>query len=73
MTLLQGKTMMKSMTGYGTATAQVGESKSATVEVKSVNHKYCDVHVKLPVKLSFLENDIFNYIFKLHPYCCCNN
>ncbi len=50
--------MMKSMTGYGTATAQTTSGRSYTVEVKSVNHRYCDVHVKVPGKLSFLEHDL---------------
>jgi uncharacterized protein (TIGR00255 family) len=50
--------MIKSMTGYGTATAQTETGKSYTVEIKSVNHRYCDVNVKLPGKLSFLDNDV---------------
>jgi uncharacterized protein (TIGR00255 family) len=50
--------MIKSMTGYGTATTQTESGRSYTVEIKSVNHRYCDVHVKLPGKLSFLEHDI---------------
>lgn len=47
--------MIKSMTGYGTATLQVDAGRSYTVEIKSVNHRYCDVHVKLPNKLSLIE------------------
>lgn len=47
--------MIKSMTGYGTATLQIEAGRSYTVEIKSVNHRYCDVHVKLPNKLSLLE------------------
>lgn len=50
--------MIKSMTGYGTATGQTDTGKSYTVEIKSVNHRYCDVSVKLPGRLSFLEQDI---------------
>lgn len=50
--------MLKSMTGYGTAAVQTESGRSYTVEVKSVNHRYCDVHVKLPGKLSFLEHDL---------------
>ena len=50
--------MIKSMTGYGTATAQTETGRSYTVEIKSVNHRYCDVNVKLPGKLSFLDNDV---------------
>ena len=50
--------MMKSMTGYGTATVQTASGRSYMLEVKSVNHRYCDVHVKTPGKLAFLENDL---------------
>ncbi len=50
--------MLKSMTGYGTATLQTDSGRSYTIEVKSVNHRYCDVHMKLPGKLSFLEHDL---------------
>lgn len=50
--------MIKSMTGYGTATVQTETGRSYTVEVKSVNHRYCDVNIKLPGKLSFLEQEI---------------
>jgi uncharacterized protein (TIGR00255 family) len=50
--------MIKSMTGYGTATVQTETGRSYTVEVKSVNHRYCDVNVRLPAKLSFLEQDL---------------
>ena len=50
--------MMKSMTGYGTATVQAASGRSFTLEVKSVNHRYCDVHAKVPGKLAFLEHDL---------------
>lgn len=54
--------MIKSMTGYGTATVQTETGRSYSIEIKSVNHRYCDVNVKLPVKLSFLEQDIKKFI-----------
>ncbi|MEE0866939.1 MAG: YicC/YloC family endoribonuclease [Clostridia bacterium] len=47
--------MIKSMTGYGTACAQVG-GKVFTVEIKSVNHRYSDITVKLPRAYNFLED-----------------
>ncbi len=50
--------MIISMTGYGTSTIQSESGRSYTIEAKSVNHRYCDVHVKLPGKLSFLEHEI---------------
>ena len=50
--------MMKSMTGYGTATVQTASGRSYMLEVKSVNHRYCDVHAKVPGKLAFIEQDV---------------
>ncbi len=50
--------MIKSMTGYGTAGVQTDTGRSYTIEVKSVNHRYCDVNVKLPGKLSFLDQEL---------------
>jgi uncharacterized protein (TIGR00255 family) len=42
------------MTGFGTASATVGH-ESVTVELRSVNHKFCEVKVRLPRELSVLE------------------
>ncbi len=50
--------MIKSMTGYGTATLESEAGRSYRIEIKSVNHRHCDVHVKLPGKLSFLEHEM---------------
>lgn len=50
--------MIKSMTGYGTAGVQTDTGRSYSIEVKSVNHRYCDVNVKLPGKLSFLDQEL---------------
>lgn len=49
--------MIKSMTGYGAATAQA-EGKTFNIEVKSVNHRYGDFTVKLPRSLNFLEESL---------------
>ncbi len=38
---------MKSMTGYGKATGS-NANKELTIELKSVNHRYLDVNVKMP-------------------------
>lgn len=51
--------MMKSMTGFGRHEA-VSEERKIVVEIKSVNHRYSDISVKLPKKLSFLETSIRN-------------
>ena len=49
--------MVKSMTGYGKGIYS-GEQRSITVEVKAVNHRYCDITVKMPRKYSFAEEKI---------------
>lgn len=46
--------MIKSMTGFGRAEAVEGDRK-ITVEMKSVNHRYLDVNIKMPKKLYFFE------------------
>lgn len=50
--------MIKSMTGYGTASVQTDTGRSYTIEVKSVNHRYCDVNLKLPGKFSFVDQEL---------------
>ena len=51
--------MIKSMTGFGRAEVITKERK-ITVEIKSVNHRYLDLNIKMPRKLSFLEGAIRN-------------
>lgn len=46
--------MIKSMTGFGRCEVQEAERK-ITVEMKSVNHRYLDVSIKMPKKLNFFE------------------
>lgn len=48
---------MYSMTGYGKGSAS-GDGREITVELKSVNHRYLDVGMRLPRHLSFLEDGI---------------
>lgn len=48
---------MKSMTGYGRAKVNVNK-REYNVEIKSVNHKYCDINVKVPRNLNYLEEKI---------------
>lgn len=57
--------MIKSMTGFGRA--EYADSKRKfTVEIKSVNHRYLDLAIKMPKKLNFFEaqirNELKNYI-----------
>lgn len=51
--------MIKSMTGFGRAEVITSERK-ITVELKSVNHRYLDLNIKMPKKLSFFEGAIRN-------------
>ena len=48
---------MKSMTGYGKSKLEVN-GRSYSVEIKSVNYRYCDVNVRLPRNISFYENEV---------------
>ena len=45
---------MHSMTGYGRARREA-EGRCLTVELKSVNHRFLDVALRMPRSLSFLE------------------
>jgi len=49
--------MIKSMTGFGRAEI-ADASRKFTVEIKSVNHRYLDVNIKLPKSLNFFESAI---------------
>ena len=49
--------MIKSMTGYGKG--NISENlRNYQVEIKSVNHRYLDISVKMPRVLSYLEEDV---------------
>lgn len=50
-------TKIKSMTGFGRCEVADGTRK-ITVEMKSVNHRYLDISIKIPKKLSFFETAI---------------
>lgn len=47
--------MIKSMTGYGRSEGRY-ENRNILVELRSVNHRYCEVSVKTPKPLLRLEN-----------------
>ena len=49
--------MIKSMTGYGKGVLNI-EKREYQVEIKSVNHRYFDINVKMPRTISYLEEDI---------------
>lgn len=46
--------MIRSMTGYGKGTLNI-EGREYQIEIKSVNHRYLDMNVKMPRTLSYLE------------------
>ena len=49
--------MIRSMTGFGAGRAAQG-GEELDVEARSVNHKFCEVKVRLPRELSALETEI---------------
>ncbi|MBR3360935.1 MAG: YicC family protein [Lachnospiraceae bacterium] len=53
--------MIYSMTGFGRA--ELSESdKKFTVEIKSVNHKYFDLNIRMPRKFNLFESNIRNLL-----------
>lgn len=46
--------MLRSMTGFGAGRARVGDEEFS-VELRSLNHKFCEVKTRLPRELSALE------------------
>ena len=55
--------MIRSMTGYGKEFLNT-ENREYQVEIKSVNHRYLDINIKIPKTLSYLEEDIKKEISK---------
>lgn len=55
--------MIRSMTGYGKETLCI-EEREYQVEIKSVNHRYLDINIKIPRTLSYLEEEIKKEIAK---------
>lgn len=55
--------MIRSMTGFGRSELSQND-KRITIEMKSVNHRYLDVNIKLPKKLNFYEAIIRNLLKK---------
>lgn len=52
---------IKSMTGFGRCEISEG-SRKVTVEMKSVNHRYLDISIKMPKKLNFFDASIRNLL-----------
>lgn len=53
--------MIKSMTGYGHYEYQDEEIKMS-IEIKTVNHRYCDVFIRLPRQLACFEDKVRSLI-----------
>ena len=49
--------MVQSMTGFGRSDVQ-RENQNITVEMKTVNHRFLDIHFRLPRALQNLEEPI---------------
>jgi len=49
--------VMKSMTGFGRGAAS-GEGFTVGVEIKTVNNRYLDIHLRAPQELNAIEMDI---------------
>lgn len=54
---------MKSMTGYGKCVVS-DETRSLTVEIKTVNNRYLEVSVRMPKTLAAFESDIKSIVKK---------
>lgn len=70
--------MIKSMTGFGRCEV-VENNRKFAVEIKSVNHRYLDVNIKMPKALNFFESairsELKNYISrgKVDVFVSCEN
>ena len=58
--------MAKSMTGFGRG-VYTDELRSVTVELRSVNHRYSDITVKMPRRYQFAEDTIKNIVKGIAP------
>jgi uncharacterized protein (TIGR00255 family) len=53
----KGETMIKSMTGFGRGEHSDGK-RTVTAEIRSVNHRYCEISVRLPRRYGFVEEHV---------------
>ena len=53
--------MIRSMTAYAGNEASIGDS-TIHCEIRSVNHRYCDIALKIPDQLRFIEADVRSII-----------
>ena len=55
--------MIRSMTGYGKGNLNI-EGREYQIEIKSVNHRYLDINIKMPRTLSYLEETVKKEIYE---------
>lgn len=56
--------MIKSMTSFGRAQSEEGKDLCFSIEMKSVNHRYLDINIRMPRIMLALEEKIRNIISK---------
>ena len=56
--------MIKSMTSFGRAQSEEGKDSCFSIEMKSVNHRYLDINIRMPRMMLALEEKIRNIISK---------
>lgn len=56
--------MIKSMTSFGRAQSEEGKDICFSIEMKSVNHRYLDINIRMPKMMIALEEKIRNIISK---------
>jgi len=54
---------IKSMTGYGRYES-IDAQKKIVIDLRSVNHRYCDINIKVSRMYSYLEDKIKDYVGK---------
>jgi uncharacterized protein (TIGR00255 family) len=57
---------MKSMTGFGRAVVE-RDGRTCTVEIRTVNHRYCEISFRLPRSLSALEPEAKRFLQERFP------
>lgn len=55
--------MLKSMTGFGRY-EHTNDKNKIIIEIKAVNHKFCDINMRMPKKLMIFENEMRTLIKK---------
>ena len=56
--------MIRSMTSFGRAQSEEGKDSCLSIEMKSVNHRYLDINIRMPRMMLALEEKIRNIISK---------